>query len=280
MVIKSYAKINLSLNVSKRLNNGLHNIQSLFCLINLFDEISIKKQKRSFQKDKVFFSGQFAKDIKLSDNSIQKVLNILRKKKLISNFYSIKVKKNIPVFAGLGGGSSNGYAILNYFLKKGSKDKIINTITKHIGSDLRLFFYKKGFLSNINRAIRLKNQHKLHFLIVFPRVKCKTALIYSEVKKYSPIKKFFEDEINSRSKFTNYIFNSKNDLQSIVEKRYQIVGELISDIRGQKGCYISRMTGSGSTCFGLFINENCSKVALNSLKKKYPKFWFSIAKTI
>ena len=93
MVIKSYAKINLSLNVSKRLNNGLHDIQSLFCLINLFDEITIKKQKRAFQKDKVYFSGQFAKDIKSSDNSIQKVLNILRKKKLISNYYSIKVKK-------------------------------------------------------------------------------------------------------------------------------------------------------------------------------------------
>ena len=117
MLIKSYAKINLSLNVSKRVNNGLHEIQSLFCLVNLFDEITIKKQKGSFQKDKVYFSGQFAKDIKSSNNSIQKVLNILRKKKLISNYYSIKVKKKIPVFAGLGGGSSNGHAILNHFLK-------------------------------------------------------------------------------------------------------------------------------------------------------------------
>ena len=52
MVIKSYAKINLSLNVSKRLNNGLHEIQSLFCLVNLFDEISIKKQKGHFKKIK------------------------------------------------------------------------------------------------------------------------------------------------------------------------------------------------------------------------------------
>ena len=280
MLIKSYAKINLSLNVSKKLNNGLHEIQSLFCLVNLFDEITIKKQNGSFKKDKVFFSGQFTKDIKSSNNSIQKVLNILRKKKLISNYYSIKVKKKIPVFAGLGGGSSNGHAILNHFLKKGINDKTINTISKHIGSDLRLFSYKKGFLSNINRAVKLKNQLKLYFLIVFPRVKCKTASIYSEVKKYSPKKKFFKNEINSRNTFTNYIFNSKNDLQSIVEKRYQIIGELITDIRCQKGCYISRMTGSGSTCFGLFINEDCSKVALNSLKKKYPKFWFSIAKTI
>ena len=81
MVIKSYAKINLSLTVGKKLNNGLHNIQSLFCLINLFDEISIKKQKKELKKDSVFFSGNFVKNIKPSSNSIIKVLNILRKKK-------------------------------------------------------------------------------------------------------------------------------------------------------------------------------------------------------
>ena len=130
MLIKSYAKINLSLNVSKKLNNGLHEIQSLFCLVNLFDEITIKKQNGSFQKDKVFFSGQFTKDIKSSNNSIQKVLNILRKKKLISNYYSIKVKKKIPVFAGLGGGSSNGYAILNHFFKKEINDKTLFALFK------------------------------------------------------------------------------------------------------------------------------------------------------
>ena len=94
------------------------------------------------------------------------------------------------------------------------------------------------------------------------------------------IKNFIVNELNLKKSFLNYIINSKNDLQSIVENKHPVIGDLISDIRGQKGCFISRMTGSGSSCYGLFIDENCSKVALNSLKKKYPKFWFSIAKTI
>ena len=55
---------------------------------------------------------------------------------------------------------------------------------------------------------------------------------------------------------------------------------VIKNIGKEKGCYLSKMTGSGSTCYGLFINESCSKAALNSLRKKHPKFWFSIAKTI
>ena len=280
MVVKSYAKINLSLTVCKKLNNGLHNIQSLFCLINLFDEISIKKQKKALKKDSVYFSGNFVKNIKSSDNSIRKVLHILRKKKLISNYYSIKVTKNIPVFSGLGGGTSNGYTILNYFLRKKDKNKIINTIVKHIGSDTRLFFHKKGFVANIKKVVKIENQATLYFLIAFPKIECHTPLVYSKVKKYSVVKNIIINEINSKIGFLNYIINSKNDLQSIVENKHPIIGDLISYIRRQNGCYTSRMTGSGSSCYGLFVDENCSKVALNSLKKKYPKFWFSIAKTI
>ena len=280
MVIKSYAKINLSLTVGKKLNNGFHNIQSLFCLINLFDEISIKKHKNSLKKDSIYFSGQFAKNIKISDNSIRKVLNILRKNKLISNYYLIKVKKNIPVFSGLGGGTSNGYTILDYFLKKRNKDKIIDTIAKDVGSDTKLFFHKKGFVANIKKVIKLENHVKLNFLIAFPKIKCQTASVYFKVKKYSVIKNFIVNELNLKKSFLNYIINSKNDLQSIVENKHPVIGDLTSHIRSQKGCFTARMTGSGSCCYGLFIDENCSKVALNSLKKKYPKFWFSIAKTI
>ncbi len=280
MVIKSYAKINLSLTVGKKLNNGLHNIQSLFCLINLFDEISIKKQKRGLKKDSVYFSGNFVNNVKFSDNSIRKVLHILRKKKLISNYYSIKVKKNIPVFSGLGGGTSNGYTILNYFLKKKEKNKIINTIVKHVGSDTRLFFHKKGFVANTKKVVNLENQARLYFLVAFPKIECDTASVYFKVKKYSVVKNFIVNEIDSKISLLNYIINSKNDLQSIVENKHPIIRDLITNIRRQNGCFTSRMTGSGSSCYGLFIDENCSKVALDSLKKKYPKFWFSIAKTI
>ena len=54
----------------------------------------------------------------------------------------------------------------------------------------------------------------------------------------------------------------------------------LKEINKLEGCFFSRMTGSGSACYGLFDDENSSKVALKRLRKKYPKFWFSIAKTI
>ena len=52
------------------------------------------------------------------------------------------------------------------------------------------------------------------------------------------------------------------------------------DIKNEKGCILSRMTGSGSICYGLFTNKYCSNAALRKLRKKYPKFSLSMAKTI
>ena len=62
MILKSFSKINLSLSVTKKLKNGLHDVQSYFCLINLFDQIKIEKIKSN--KDLIKFKGKFAKYIK------------------------------------------------------------------------------------------------------------------------------------------------------------------------------------------------------------------------
>ena len=73
---------------------------------------------------------------------------------------------------------------------------------------------------------------------------------------------------------------NENVLQFIVEKKYPILKRILKDIKNEKGCHISRMTGSGSVCYGLFNNKIVAKKALNKLKNKYPKFWFSLAKTV
>ena len=75
MVLKSYAKINLTLSVNKRLKSGLHNIQSVFCLINLHDKIFLKKNKNK-HFDQVSFTGPFSKEINKSNNSVKKVLKV------------------------------------------------------------------------------------------------------------------------------------------------------------------------------------------------------------
>ena len=278
MLIKSYAKINLSLTIIKKIRKKrLHDIQSQFCLINLFDTISIKTNKKNV--DKISFNGPHSKYVKKSNNSIQKILKIMRNFNLISNYYSIKIYKQIPVFAGLGGGSSNAASLLKFLSKRKIEDKIFNKIINLAGSDLRLFFYNQGVLQNLEKVVKLKKKYNLFFLVVYPNIKCSTKEVYSKVKNYNK-KKVIKQNYQNKVALINQFLKLKNDLQSIVEKKYPIVKKLLIAIRDEKGCCFSRMTGSGSVCYGLFNNQILAKKALNKLKYKYPKFWFSLAKTV
>ena len=113
-----------------------------------------------------------------------------------------------------------------------------------------------------------------------PRVKCSTKEIYSKVRNYSKKKIFKKNKINTQYKFLSHLSKGSNELQLIVEKKYPFIKKLLLEIAKNEGCYFSRMTGSGSVCYGVFKSKRTAKVALNKIKKKYPKFWSSVAKTI
>ncbi len=278
MVLNSYSKINLSLIVNSKKRNGLHNIQSFFCLINLKDKIKINKIKTS--KDKINFKGTFAKLVNERENSIKSILILLRKLKLISSYYSVIVEKNIPVFGGLGGGTSNAYTVMKYVMRGKLSKKNLNLIEKKIGTDLKLFFYKQGFLKSLGSIINHKIKQKFFFVLINAPVKCSTKEIYSKIKKYSNKAIFNKKSVNKKRFFLNLLSSSKNDLQSIVETKYPRLKTILYNISKQKGCCFSRMTGSGSVCYGLFNNQNSAKKATIKLKNKYPKLWISFAKTV
>ncbi len=278
MALSSYAKINLTLKVNSKNKNNLHEIQSYFCLIDLADKIQIKKING--KKDKISFKGPFAKLVSKSNNSVINLFKLLRNLGLISRFYSITIIKNIPVFAGLGGGTGNAASILKHLFKGKIDSSLSNLVGNKIGSDFKLFFYNQGFLKNLSSIINLKKKQKLFFVLIQPNVKCRTKEIYARVEKFSKIKPLNKRLINTQSNLINYLSNNSNDLQSIVEKKYPIIKELLGNIESEKGCYFSRITGSGSVCYGLFNNQFKAKKALKNLKIKYPKFWSSLAKTV
>ena len=184
MLIKSFSKLNLSLSVNKKLKkNGLHDIQSYFCKIDLFDEIKIKKING--KKDVIKFKGKFARNVKKQNNSVLDVLKILRKKKLISNYYSVIVNKKIPVFSGMGGGTSNAFYLIKYLTKNKFSNNLVKIFDKKIGSDLKLFLYDQGFLQNIKKIYNFSKKYKLYFLLIYPNIKSSTRYVYSKVGKYS-----------------------------------------------------------------------------------------------
>ena len=282
--IKSYCKINLSLRVIKKLNSGYHNIISLITFCGLHDVISISKIRNL--KDKINFSGKFKKGINKKSNTITEVLNLLRNKKLLEKqAFKINIKKNIPHGSGLGGGSSNAADLLNYFnLKmklKLNKNKI-KKLASQIGSDVPVNLERKNtFLTGKkDKILRFSQKFKLNLLIVYPNLICSTKKIYQKNKKISFSKRQPSFSAISNKKLINFLKSEHNDLEKTVIKIYPKVKKIIDYIKSQKGCYFSRITGSGSACIGIFSNMKNAIYAQKLIKLKYPKYWCAVSKTI
>jgi 4-diphosphocytidyl-2-C-methyl-D-erythritol kinase len=279
-MIKSYSKINLFLKVLKKNNKDLHNLQSSTMLLDLYDRIDIKNIKK--KQDEINFSGKFSKNISKKNNSITKSLQLLRKHSFVSKKkrYKIIVDKKIPVFAGLGGGTSNAVFLIKYFLKNKINSNLLSTCEKEIGSDFRLFFFRHSFQKSLKKIKAFKKKYTFYFILVYPHINCSTKQIYSKVKKFNLPLKNDLSKIKSKSKYFQFLRNETNDLQSIVEKKYQKIKKILDIIKIQKNCLFSRMTGSGSVCFGAFLDKKSAMHSLRVIKKKLPNYWCVIAKSI
>jgi len=282
--IKSYCKINLSLKVLKKLKNGYHNIMSLITFCDLHDIISISKIRSS--KDKISFSGKFKKGIDKEKNTATKVLSLLRKNQMVENqAFKINIQKNIPHGSGLGGGSSNAADLLNYFNSKMRlklDKKKIKKLASKIGFDVPISLERKNaFLTGKkDEIIRFNKKFKLNLLIVYPGLICSTKKIYKKNRKISLLKPQSFFYLKNNKKLINFLKNEHNDLEKIVTKVYPKINEIINYIKSQKGCYFSRITGSGSACIGIFSNMKNATYAKKLVKLKYPKYWCVVSKTI
>ena len=282
--IKSYCKINLSLRVIKKLNNNYHNIISLITFCDLHDVISISKTRSS--GDKISFSGKFKKGINKKSNTVTKILNLLRRAKLLENqAFKINIRKNIPHGSGLGGGSSNAADLLNYFnskMKLKLRKKKIKQLANQIGFDVPVNLERQNTLLTGKRdeILRLNQKFKLNLLIVYPNLICSTKRIYEKNKKISlsTPQSFFC--IKNNKKLINLLKNENNDLEEAVIKIYPKVKKIIDYIKSIKGCYFSRITGSGSACIGIFSNMKNAIYAQKLIKLKYPNYWCVVSKTI
>ena len=282
--IKSYCKINLSLRVIKKLNSGYHNIMSLITFCDLHDVISIAKIRSL--NDKISFSGKFKKGINKKSNTATKILNLLRRTKLLENqTFKINIQKNIPHGSGLGGGSANAADLLNYFNSKMrlklSKNKM-KKLASQIGFDVPVNLERRNtFLTGEkDKILRLNRKFRLNLLIVYPNLICSTKKIYEKNRTISSSKSQSFFYIKNNKKLINFLKNENNDLEKTVTKIYPKIKKIIDYIKSQKGCYFSRITGSGSACIGIFSHMKNAIYVQKLIKLKYPKYCCAVSKTI
>ena len=278
-VIKSYAKINLSLGVTGRLNSKYHKIESLVSFLKLHDEVKIKKINK--KKHKIQFFGKFSKGIN-KENTVSKLLKILDEKNLLNNEkYFIKIKKNIPQKSGLGGGSMNASALIRFFIYKKilnfSKKNLIK-LSKKIGQDVQFGLDNKIKILHSNGNLETTTKKiGLFVIIVKPNFGCSTQLIYKGIKKYS--QKKLKMKTKEYLSFVN-ILKLENDLEKVVFKNYPKLKIVKLFMQSLPNIRFARMTGSGSAMLGYFSSKNEAINAAKLFKKKYKNYWCITSKTI
>jgi len=277
--IKSYAKVNLSLNILGKLTSKLHKIESIVSFLDLHDEIYLKIIKSCDHQ--ISFYGSFSKGIS-KKNTISKLLYALDKKKLLNNQkFEIRIKKNIPQQSGMGGGSMNASSIISFFLKKKIiklKDRKLKNLSNSIGSDVILGANKKNKVLFSNGKLKIFDKKlNFHVLVAKPNFGCSTKQIFSRVIEYS---KPLYNKPNKSLLNRDIIINSSNDLEKIVFQKYSKFRKLKSFLLKLPNSLFIRMTGSGSSIVVYFQSKKAAVRGSKLFKKKLKSYWCIVSKTI
>ena len=268
-MILSPAKINLSLKIKTQLKNGYHSLSSHIIFLDLFDKIFIKKSL----EDSLEIIGPFKNllDFQNDDNLITKTLEFCRNFELTNSKFHIKLEKNIPVSAGLGGGSANSASIIRYFLdtKKFDNVKKIVQFSKSLGADIPACIYSKPiFMEGIGEKISfidLKKNLNIGIVLINPYIQLSTKKVFNQ---WLP-----ENEITSEKKILKVevlqdflkISDIGNDLKKPAVKMVPEIKLMLSSFKNSNDCLKFGMSGSGPTCYGIFANKKTAVEFKNNI---------------
>lgn len=261
---KAFAKINLCLQVLNKRTDNYHNINTVFTLCKLSDEITI------YESDSFQIECYPSLNIPENENIIFKAAKLFFSKYKTNDFpFKIILQKRIPTGAGLGGGSSDAASViiaLRQLLKLDYNYKELKEIALSLGSDVP-FFLKKGTAVATGRGEKLSYfRYSLPYsiLLVSPNIHIDTAWAYKILDKGMKPEKAIDfhsviiNSIKEPKLLQNILFN---DFEKPVFEQYPIIPE-IKDKLYSSGAVYAQMSGSGSTVFGFFGNiEKATKAS-------------------
>ena len=278
--MKAFAKINVGLKIINKRNDGFHNIETIFYPIKLFDEIFIDASPNN--KKCVSVRIKFDKIHIPSDknNSCYKIIESFYRNFQIKEYFlfSIRIKKNIPVGGGLGGGSTDAASVLRYLINhfridiSANREKIIETAL-NIGSDIPFFLINKPcFAKGRGEILRALPDFNIPYIILLvnPNIHISTKWAYENMN--INVGKYQNTELNS---IKNFDIAKKdlyfNDFEKIVFNKYKILEKLKNEFY-ENGAVFSSLSGSGATMYAFFklsSIKNVQAIAKTFIKKGF-----------
>lgn len=277
LCVPAPAKINLDLHITARLDSGYHILDSLVAFADISDEIQLSPAVDfSFEID-----GPFAAPLQSNsaENLVVKAAQELAKHTGQALNFHLKLIKNLPVSAGIGGGSSDAAAVIRALMKLWElKAKDIPTLQEmllELGADVPACFYGAPVhMSGIGEILEpAPALPETHIILVNPLIPCPTAGVFRGLKGPSSEAPPPLPEFESFDHFIECLSRRRNDLQDAAMTIVPQISEILRALLDSRGCALARMSGSGATCFGLFKSAEDAAQAAHTLQNKTPAFW-------
>ncbi|MGB9771994.1 MAG: 4-(cytidine 5'-diphospho)-2-C-methyl-D-erythritol kinase [Candidatus Kapaibacteriota bacterium] len=273
---KSYAKINLGLEILDQRPDGYHTINSVFLPITLADEIH-------FQKAKSFAISIEPKTIDLptNENIIFKTVKLIQNKyKININSLNIHLVKNIPIGAGLGGGSSNAattIVALNELFGLTLSIPQMREFALLVGADVPFFIDPKpSIVTGIGEIIEeVEFPFDFFVLIIYPKFQISTSFAFSLVQSFGIQEKTdYRKALKKVKKISDFEKYFKNDFEKFLFPKFPILEEIKMKMY-HLGAEFASLSGSGSTIYGFFSKEIDGNLA-NELFADFFVFWAKV----
>ncbi|MDP2209612.1 MAG: 4-(cytidine 5'-diphospho)-2-C-methyl-D-erythritol kinase [Bacteroidota bacterium] len=272
MKVKAFAKINLGLRILRKREDGYHDIETVFHRINLFDKVE-------FSTADIISMECDNPEIPIDDNNLCiRAAGLLKLKFRINKGVHIRLQKNIPVGAGLGGGSSDAAAVLLHLPKFWGyeiNNSELKEIATRLGSDVS-YFLEVGTAYATGRGEKLeyfKLDIPYWILLVYPNVGVSTVWAYKNVniksqKKTTNLMNDLIENIHNSEELSNLV---TNDFEGIVFKHNEQINNIKTHLK-ELGAEFSLMSGSGSSVYGFFKTEPDINEALQKFGSKHKIF--------
>jgi 4-diphosphocytidyl-2-C-methyl-D-erythritol kinase len=268
--VKSPAKINIGLNILKKRDDGFHNLETIFYPLKIYDELTYKVSDQFlFQSNDIILANDNSNLIIKAKENLEKLTG----KKLNLEIY---LRKNIPIGAGLGGGSSNAALTLiaiDQLFNLNIESSTLSSIALQLGSDVPYFLNPVPSFAESRGEKLFPINFKIDkpILIINPGIHISTKWAFSLVAPVSNkrrLKNLIEKEQISIDDLRQI---AVNDFEVPVFSEYPQIKK-IKELMTEWGALISMMTGTGSTVFGIFDNKKAAEEAAYKFPEHYIKF--------
>lgn len=268
--IRAMAKVNLGLDVVRRLENGYHQVKMIMQTVGLYDELTFERTERGIRLE-------VEQEILPADESnlVWKAAKLLLESRSIDGGVKIRLKKRIPMAAGMAGGSSDAAAVfhgLNRLYSLGMDAEEMQKLAVGIGADVPFCITGGTMLSEgIGEILTPLPPVKGGFLLIAkPDISVSTKYVYENlhVEKIGlhPDMDSVERAVREGD-LERMCVRMENILETVTEKEYPVISRIKSEMK-KTGALAALMSGSGPSVFGIFRTKEQAAVACESMKEK------------